>query len=474
MKNILDPVNQWLGAPPLALASQTNKRPITVDDTVSLLQDSGPVSIDVMANDSDPEGQPLSLVSAIAALGTAVAETDGTVTYTPVPGFSGPDTIVYTIADDLGQTRDGQVHIDVTEPQLSIDTQSDNTIIVNAETGQIDITVSNPPEFAGVYQVNTGDLSSGPINLVPPAITGTADVGQVLTANPGLWIYDVGVGLPTQSWQWRLANSDIAGANAASYTVQPGDVGPGLSVRDIQTGTNGQRFADSMTVAQSFQPTDDGALLNWWDASDSATITANAGSVSLWSDKAGSAVLAQSFGPEQPQSGSRSLNGLNVLNFDGTQRMLTNMTLPTTGNIAFHAALVIDGTSNAFAALLSLEATNDFQIDANSASAFDGRLNLTGVGTSVNLSGGPFSGGVILSIIFDRTGAATAEVYVANQQRGSTGYTAALDSTAALHLMSNRSLNANIDGAVAELIITADVANRTDHHAYLANKWGLV
>ena len=113
-------------------------------------------------------------------------------------------------------------------------------------------------------------------------------------------------------------------------------------------------------------------------------------------------------------------------------------------------------------------------VDANNNSTFDGRLNLTGIGTSVSLSGGPFAGGIILSAVFDRTGSATASVYIANQIRGTTVYTAPLDSAAALHLMSNRSLNANIDGAVAELIVTGDISNRADHHAYLASKWGLV
>lgn len=154
--------------------------------------------------------------------------------------------------------------------------------------------------------------------------------------------------------------------------------------------------------------------------------------------------------------------------------MLANLGLPASGDVAFHAALLIDGTASAFAALLSIEAANDFQIDAGSDTVFDGRLNMAGIGPSVTLTGGPFAGALVLSAVFDRTGAATAEVHVANQLRGSTGYTAPIDSAAALHLMSNRSLNANIDGAVAELIVTGDASNRADHHAYLAAKWGLV
>ena len=32
MRNILDPVSQWIGTPPLALSSNTNKRPVAIDD----------------------------------------------------------------------------------------------------------------------------------------------------------------------------------------------------------------------------------------------------------------------------------------------------------------------------------------------------------------------------------------------------------------------------------------------------------
>lgn len=472
MRSIFDPANQWIGTAPLALGP-FNKRPVALDDILNVPKDSGPITVDVLANDFDPEGRPLSLVSAAAALGTAVAEPDDTVSYTPPAGVTGSDTIVYTIADDLGQTRDGQVNVTITQPQLSIDTQPDATLTVNAENGLIDITVTDPPAFAGTYQADTADLAGGPVNLAPPAITGSVAAGATLTAAPGLWIYDTGAGLPVRSWQWRLAAADIVGATSDTYIVQPGDTGSGISVREAQADNFGQRFAISPPAA-AFTPASDAALIGWWDADDAATLSESGGLVSLWRDKAGAADLAQSFGPEQPRTGSRTLNGRNVVDFDGTQRMLANLGLPASGDVAFHAALLIDGTASAFAALLSIEAANDFQIDAGSDTVFDGRLNMAGIGPSVTLTGGPFAGALVLSAVFDRTGAATAEVHVANQLRGSTGYTAPIDSAAALHLMSNRSLNANIDGAVAELIVTGDASNRADHHAYLAAKWGLV
>lgn len=473
MKTIFDPVNRWLSAAPLTLAAG-NKRPVALDDTLDVLKDSAAVTVDVLANDFDPEGAPLTLVSASAALGTAVAEADDTVTYTPPPGISGFDTIVYEIADELDQRQTGQVNVTIREPELTIDVAPDNTLVVNAETGLIDITVTQPAEFAGTYQADTNDLTGGPINLVLPVVTGEVTDGETLSAADGLWIYDTGAGIPTQSWQWLRNGIDISGATAASYIAQAADEGQEISARETLSDAYGQRNATSATIGGAFTPANDPSVIGWWDATDAGTITDSAGLVSTWADKTVGTTLAYAPGSGQPVTNSRTLNGLNVLDFDGSSLLEGAISLPASGDVAFHMALVIDSTSNAFEALLAVEATNDFQIDANNAAQFDGRLNAAGIGSATTLSGGPFLGGLILSAVFDRTGTGQAEVFITNVSRASMGYSAAIDSAVALHLMTNRSKNAWVNGAVAELIVTGDVGNRVDHHQYLAAKWGLV
>ncbi|MDH5528872.1 MAG: Ig-like domain-containing protein [Paracoccaceae bacterium] len=474
MRTIFDPHNLWLGPAPAEQLSSGNKLPVAIDDVLSVLKDSGPVSIDVLVNDFDPEGALLTLISATAALGTAVAEADDTVTYTPPAGISGFDTVVYTIADDLGQQRSGQVNVTIAEPQLSVETLPNSTLVIHAEAGLLDITVTSPAKFAGTYSIDPGDLAGGPVNLVAPAISGAVAQGQVLTVESGLWVHDA-LDMPVQSLQWRLGGADIPGATGPSYTVQSGNVGPGLSVRETQTDIFGQRDATSASVGQFFTPGDDPMLVGWWDAADGTTITEASGEVSIWADKAGGPALIQNNIAWQPQTGTRSLNGLNVLDFNGSSDFLeaTARSFPATGDIAFHLALAVDSTANAFEAVLALEATNDFQIDAENAAQFDGRLNAAGIGSPVSLTGGPFAGALILSAVFDRTGAAMAEIFVANVSRATMAYGTAIDATAALHVMTNRSKNAWVDGAVAEVIVTGDITNRTDHHAYLAAKWGL-
>lgn len=453
--------------------AQTNAAPIAVDDAVTVTRGFGSVSISVLDNDVDPGGQPLTLVSAFAALGTAVAESNNTVTYTAPPEAAGSfDTIVYEIADVEDVRDTGQVNITITDPTVTVSAQADNTLDVTAGNGPIDITVTDPAEFAGTYTADLADLATGPINLAPPRISGTIEVGEVLSATDGLWIYDRSGSEPTQSWQWQRAGADIPGETGTSYTVVAGDLGQGITVVETLTDGFGSRSASSVSQS-AFAPSTDTGILAWWDADDASSITENAGAVSAWAPQTVGPIFTQSGGARQPTTGVRTLAGRNVLDFDGGDFFEQPFTLPSSGDVAFHMVLSIDSVESAFAAVLAVDAANDFQIDAGSDTQFDGRLNSTGIATATNLTGGPFSGAMILSVICDFTGTGQIEVFVGNALRASATYTTALDSSQMLHVMTNRSRNASINGAVGELIVTETVTNRALFHSYLAGKWGL-
>ncbi|MFA9230416.1 MAG: Hint domain-containing protein [Microgenomates group bacterium] len=72
-----------------------------------------PVTVAVLANDIDPNGDALSVISAVAGHGSVVINADGTVTYTADAGFIGTDTISYTISDPTGHTDSAVVTVDV-------------------------------------------------------------------------------------------------------------------------------------------------------------------------------------------------------------------------------------------------------------------------------------------------------------------------------------------------------------------------
>jgi hypothetical protein len=82
----------------------------------------------------------------------------------------------------------------------------------------------------------------------------------------------------------------------------------------------------------------------WLDAADTLTITELLGSVSQWNDKSGNGYnVVQASGANQPITGTRTVNGLNVLDFNGTSHRLDRLVSPT------QLVSTVDGTFTAFA-----------------------------------------------------------------------------------------------------------------------------
>ncbi|WP_416900272.1 MAG: tandem-95 repeat protein [Minwuia sp.] len=94
------------------IVNEVNDAPVAVDDTATVNED-GSVSIDVLANDIDADGNELTVTAASALNGSVVIETDGTITYTPDPDFNGADTITYTVEDGRGGSDTGEVVVTV-------------------------------------------------------------------------------------------------------------------------------------------------------------------------------------------------------------------------------------------------------------------------------------------------------------------------------------------------------------------------
>jgi len=76
-----------------------NRAPLAVADEYTVAED-GTLSADVLQNDSDPDGQPLTArLLAGPANGTIVLDPDGRFTYTPRADFNGTDGFTYAASD---------------------------------------------------------------------------------------------------------------------------------------------------------------------------------------------------------------------------------------------------------------------------------------------------------------------------------------------------------------------------------------
>ncbi len=97
-----------------------NDPPIAVDDEAATAVGTD-VIIDLLSNDSDPDGDAIHFYGVPTATnGWVETHADGTITYHPNPGFEGVDTFVYTIQDANGATATATVTVTVgdVEPQL--------------------------------------------------------------------------------------------------------------------------------------------------------------------------------------------------------------------------------------------------------------------------------------------------------------------------------------------------------------------
>lgn len=90
----------------------------------------------------------------------------------------------------------------------------------------------------------------------------------------------------------------------------------------------------------SYTPT---SMLSWYDASDIATITdAGAGAVSQWNDKSGNGFhVSQGTALFRPTTGTRTQNGRNLIDFDGTNDSLSRAIADTTSYLANKNAATI-------------------------------------------------------------------------------------------------------------------------------------
>jgi hypothetical protein len=83
----------------------------------------------------------------------------------------------------------------------------------------------------------------------------------------------------------------------------------------------------TVSIASSTPPVS--GYTAWYDASDATSITLSAGAVSQWNDKSGNGYnLTQSTSARQPSTGTRTLNGRNVLAFNGTSDYLVRNSTP--------------------------------------------------------------------------------------------------------------------------------------------------
>ncbi|QDT97673.1 Ig-like domain-containing protein [Gimesia aquarii] len=137
------------GAYKLQLTLGDNQAPIAVDDAYTVNENSSATTLNLLANDSDPDGNNISFVTATQPLnGTVDWSIDEhtsalTLTYTPDTNFSGTDQFIYTIQDSNGFTDTATVTMTVQSDFVigttkTFSANKNNNLYVSASRGVLE------------------------------------------------------------------------------------------------------------------------------------------------------------------------------------------------------------------------------------------------------------------------------------------------------------------------------------------------
>jgi len=249
------------GRPGQATVSVTitpvNDDAVAVDDRAATTEETA-VTIDVLANDSDVEGNPLTIleIDSPPANGTArVVENGERVRYTPNRDFpfdrpSDTDSFTYRVSDGIGSPDTGTVTVTVSN------VNDDPTGVDDAAS------VAEDPDQALAIEVTTNDsdIDGDTVRVIS---VGTAQNGTVARLNNTTVTY--------------LPNRDFFGDDRFTYTLGDGNGGTATAtVRVTVTNVNDPPEAvDDTAVANEEQPSEINVTRNDQDP-DSDTLTVSA------------------------------------------------------------------------------------------------------------------------------------------------------------------------------------------------------
>ncbi len=255
-----------------------NEPPVPGPDTAVVDEDGSVTGIDVLTNDSDPEGDlPLTVLGASAPNGTVTVAADNTLSYAPSADYSGVDTVTYTVADAKGAEASGTLTVTVTAVNdapvaandtaiteanmpvsidvLANDSDVDDAVLTITDVGAagngtaslVDGTISYSPaqDFVGddqfTYQVSDGEVSREATVSVS-VIAGNE--APVFVSPAGFTVLEntvaVGTVAATDAEGASIAYSIAGGADASAFAI---DTASGalsfVAPPDFETPTDG-------------------------------------------------------------------------------------------------------------------------------------------------------------------------------------------------------------------------------------------
>jgi VCBS repeat-containing protein len=197
--------------------------PDAVDDADTTPEETA-VTISVLTNDSDPEGDVISITGITQGTnGTVVDNGNGTLTYTPDTDFAGVDSFTYTITAN-GKTDTATVTVTVTN-QNDPPTAYDDSYPANEDNV---LTVTDPGVLSNDTDPDVGDT----LTVTPSPYNTTSAQGATVTVNAdGSFSYD-----PTNATALQALAPGETVDDTFSYTVSDGNLTDSATVTITVSG----------------------------------------------------------------------------------------------------------------------------------------------------------------------------------------------------------------------------------------------
>ena len=254
-----------------------NTPPVANSDSLTMIEDT-PISLSptsLIGNDSDLDGDPLTIISVQGASNGTVAMVGGNVVFTPSPNFSGPASFTYTISDGRGGTSTATVNLTVlpvNDPPVAVDDSGPSTLEDTPVTVSVASLLGNDFDIEGdpltITSVQSGvggsvSLAGGVITFSPsPNFNGPATFTYTVSdGKGGLSTASVSINVTAVNDPPVAANDLVATNEDQPVTLNPltllgNDVdvdGNPLAITSVQGATNGSIALVNGTIV--FTPT---------------------------------------------------------------------------------------------------------------------------------------------------------------------------------------------------------------------------
>jgi outer membrane protein OmpA-like peptidoglycan-associated protein len=253
----------------------TNQKPVARDDAATINQDSPGELINVLANDSDPDGDVLVVERVTQPTHGAVTNSVNGVMYKPSPGFFGTDVFTYVASDGRGGSSNTAT-VTVTVPQGGNGGQNhppsakdDSAITDEGQPVTVSVLANDTDPDGDSLEVSA---------TTPPANGSVANNGKTVTYIPKPGFFGV------DRFTYVASDGRGGSSNAATVTVtvrQGGNGGQNQppNANDDSASTSAGRAVTISVLANDTDPDGDSLTVSATTQPTNGTVTNNGSNV---------------------------------------------------------------------------------------------------------------------------------------------------------------------------------------------------